>query len=313
MDDAEYTKIMGLFESHLQVKKLSVPGTIRLYLHSVEMLIEFCDKFYQELVLPEKWKIENVGVRELEAFLKYKIDVLHWKRSTLVTCVSGIKVFYQYLAESQHMSSNPIQHFKLPRDISEIGQQRYELDIINLLFQQDTQSTLQGYQQRLLLEFIYGLGLSLVKIVKINSVIPELDEGRVRLYFRNSKFRDYPFNPLAIKILKSYLKLIDNIEGHESFWINKKGKTMTVGQLQTLLNKYFEDHELPSINANELRDLSVQHFSKEGADMRSLQTLRQVKQLRRLQALKESDFDRLQKKFRERHSRSPVNNKNNKH
>jgi hypothetical protein len=28
---AEYTKIMGLFESHLQVKKLSVPGTIRLY------------------------------------------------------------------------------------------------------------------------------------------------------------------------------------------------------------------------------------------------------------------------------------------
>tara|TARA_B100001971_G_scaffold138373_1_gene127839 strand:+ start:232 stop:360 length:129 start_codon:yes stop_codon:yes gene_type:complete len=27
MDEAEYTKIMGLFESHLQVKKLSVPGT----------------------------------------------------------------------------------------------------------------------------------------------------------------------------------------------------------------------------------------------------------------------------------------------
>ena len=103
MDEAEYTKIMGLFESHLQVKKLSVPGTIRLYLHSAQMLIEFCDKFYQELVLPEKWKIENVGVRELEAFLKYQIDVLHWKRSTLVTCISGIKVFYKYLVESQHM------------------------------------------------------------------------------------------------------------------------------------------------------------------------------------------------------------------
>ena len=117
MDEAEYTKIMGLFESHLQVKKLSVPGTIRLYLHSVQLLVAFCDKFQQELVLPEKWKIENIGVRELEAFLKYQIDVLHWKRSTLVTCISGIKVFYQYLVESQHMSNNPIQHFKLPRDI----------------------------------------------------------------------------------------------------------------------------------------------------------------------------------------------------
>jgi len=57
MDGAEYTKIMGHFESHLQVKKLSVPGTIRLYLHSVQMLVAFCDKFQQELVLPEKWKI----------------------------------------------------------------------------------------------------------------------------------------------------------------------------------------------------------------------------------------------------------------
>jgi len=54
MDEAEYTKIMGLFESHLQVKKLSVPGTIRLYLHSVHMLVAFCDKFQQELVLPAK-------------------------------------------------------------------------------------------------------------------------------------------------------------------------------------------------------------------------------------------------------------------
>ena len=133
MDESEYTKIMGLFESHLQVKKFSVQGTIRLYLHSVQMLVAFCDKFHQELVLPKKWKIENVGVRELEAFLKYQKDVLHWKRSTLVTCISGIKVFYQYLAESQHMSNNPIQHFKLPRDISEIGQQRYEIEKIKTI------------------------------------------------------------------------------------------------------------------------------------------------------------------------------------
>ena len=72
-------------------------------------------------------------------------------------------------------------------------------------------------------------------------------------------------------------------------------------------------YELPSINANELRDLSVQHFSKEGADMRSLQTLRQVKQLRRLQALKESDFDRLTKKFQGKDTaEAPVISKNKK-
>ena len=62
----------------------------------------------------------------------------------------------------------------------------------------------------------------------------------------------------------------------------------------------------PSINANELRDLSVHHFSQKGADIRSLQSLRQSKQLRRLQSLNETDFNQLQKKFKNKHLRNTV-------
>jgi integrase/recombinase XerC len=306
MDEAEYTKIMGLYESHMQVKKLSSSGTIRLYLHSVQMFIRFCEKFQQQLALPEHWEIADLGLRELESFLKHQIDIKHWKRSTLVTCVSGIKGFLAYLTESQLIPSNPIQHFKLPRDLSEIGQQRFDVKQINELFQYSTESSLKGYQQRLLLELIYGLGMSLTKIVNIKSATPELDEGRVRLYFQNSRYRDYPFSQPALNILKSYLKLIDSIEGHNTFWINKNAKALSTTQLQNLLNKYFEAHDLPAINANELRDLSVQHFSQEGADIRSLQALRQFKQLRRLQSLNEPDFSHLQKSFKQKHLRSTV-------
>ena len=308
MDEAEYTKIMGLYESHLQVKKLSSSGTVRLYLHSVKVFIKYCNKFQQQLVLPEQWEIADVGLRELESFLKHQIDIKHWKRSTLVTCVSGVKGFLAYLTESQHISSNPIQHFKLPRDLTEIGQQRFDVKQINQLFQYTTKASLKGYQQRLLMELIYGLGMSLAKIVNIKSAIPELDEGRVRLYFQNSRYRDYPFSQPALKVLKSYLKLIDSIEGHNAFWINKNAKTLSSTQLQNLLNKYFETYDLPAINANELRDLSVQHFSQEGADVRSLQALRQFKQLRRLQSLNDSDFSHLQNSFKQKHLRSSVLN-----
>ena len=86
----------------------------------------------------------------------------------------------------------------------------------------------------------------------------------------------------------------------------KNAKALSSTQLQNLLNKYFEAHDLPAINANELRDLSVQHFSQEGADVRSLQALRQFKQLRRLQSLNESDFSHLQKSFKQKHLRSSV-------
>ena len=106
--------------------------------------------------------------------------------------------------------------------------------------------------------------------------------------------------------MKSYLKLIDSIEGQNTFWINQNAKSLSSTQLQNLLNKYFEAHDLPAINANELRDLSVQHFSQEGADVRSLQALRQSKQLRRLQSLNETDFSNLQNTFKQKHLRSSV-------
>ena len=308
MEKAELDKIMVLYKSHLQVKKLLAPDTISLYLSSIKIFVSFCEKFHKKLAIPDKWLIENLGVREIEAFMQHQMNVMNWKRSTLVTCISGIKIFYQFLAESENVK-NPIQHFKLPRDINEIGQRSIDISKINLLFELAFEDSLHGHQQRLLLEFIYGLGMSLSKIIKIRSAVPELDEGQVRIYFHNSKYRDLPFSPVSINVLRSYLKLIDNIDGDQSFWINNKGRIMNAGQLQNMLNKYFVQHKLPPISANELRDLSVQHFSGKGADVRSLQELRHVKQLRRLQSLKDSSFEDLQKKIRQKHLRNQTSNK----
>ena len=308
MDKAELDKIMGLYKSHLQLKKLLASDTISLYLSSIKMFVSFCEKFNKKLAIPDKWLIENLGVREIEAFMKHQINVLNCKRSTLVTCISGIKIFYQYLSELENVK-NPIQHFKLSRNINEIGHLNIDISKINQLFELSFEESLQGHQQRLLLEFIYGLGMSLAKIIKIRSAIPELDEGQVRLYFQESKYRDVPFSPVSVKVLKMYLKLIDNIDRDQSFWINNKGKIMTTAQLQNMLNRYFVQHKLPPISANELRDLSVQHFSGKGADVRSLQALRHVKQLRRLQSLKDSSFGDLQKKIRQKHLRNKTSNK----
>ncbi len=303
MDKAELNKIMDLYKSHLQVKKMLTPNSISLYLNSINMFVNFCDRFHKKLAISEKWLIENLGVREIEAFIQHQMTEHNWKRSTMVTCISCIKVFYQFLSESENVK-NPIQHFKFPRDFNEIGKQGIEISKINKLFEFSFDKSLKGHQQRLLLEFIYGLGMSLVKIIRIRSAVPELDDWQVRLYFKDSKFRDVPFSPVSIKVLKSYLKLIDNIEGCQSFWVDENGKNLTSAQLQNILNKYFLQHKLPAINANELRDLSVQHFSGEGADIRSIQALRHVKQLRRLQSLKDASFDDLQKKFKQKHLRN---------
>ena len=174
-----------------------------------------------------------------------------------------------------------------------------------------TNNSLIELQQRLLLELIYGLGFTLSKISDIKSIVPELDEGTVRIYFFDSKFDDFPFNQSAINILKKYLKKIDYIDGRIDFWVNIKGNKLSSGQLQNLLNKHFESKNLPIISANELRDLSVQHFSQKGADIRSMQTLRKFKQLRRLQSLNDNDFENLKKIIKKKHIRNSKNKDDN--
>ena len=78
MNKDEYNRIICLYETHLQVKKLTSPGTIRLYLHSVEIFFMFCKKFQKDLLLPKNWQIADVGKRELEVFLQHQIDINHW-------------------------------------------------------------------------------------------------------------------------------------------------------------------------------------------------------------------------------------------
>tara|TARA_Y100001970_G_C14148287_1_gene811119 strand:- start:467 stop:1402 length:936 start_codon:yes stop_codon:yes gene_type:complete len=304
MNKVEYTKIIRLYESHLQVKKLTNSGTIRLYLHSVNIFFKFCEKYQNQLFLPKSWGLEHLGLRELEAFIKHQIHNLNWQRSTIVTCVSGLRSFMNFLTESQFLNNNPIQHFKLSRSLKLIGEQRYEIIDIEKLFLNSEYNSLSEMQQRLLLELIYGLGMTILNITNIKTIIPELDDGTIRIYYKNSKFNDYPFNKAAIKILKSYLKKIDSIEGDPTFWINEKGRILNSSQLQNLLNKYFESNNLPSISANELRDLSVKHFSEKGADIRSMQTLRKFKQLRRLQSLRGSDYNHLKDLLKQKHIRN---------
>ena len=80
MDKAELDKIMRLYKSHLQVKKMLAPNTISLYLNSIKLFVNFCNNFKSQLAIPDKWLVVDLGVREIEAFLQHQLSQLNWKR-----------------------------------------------------------------------------------------------------------------------------------------------------------------------------------------------------------------------------------------
>ncbi len=81
MDKAKHAKIMGLYKSHLQVKKLLSPDTVRLYLSSIKIFITFSENFHKNLAISDKELIKNLGIREIEAFMHHQMNVLQWKEA----------------------------------------------------------------------------------------------------------------------------------------------------------------------------------------------------------------------------------------
>ncbi len=304
MDGAEKSKIINQYQLHLQVEKLMSPGTVLIYINAAQTFLEYCILNYEKLALPNTWNIKELGKRELEYFLQHQIEMEQWQHSTVVTNLSGIRSFYDFMYETKYIANDPFKNFTLPRKLTELKTINIRIDQIKLLFKNTIPTTFLGIQEQLMLEFSYGLGLSILQIINITDTETDKEKQTLKLKFSNKTTNEYPLSLNAVEIIDNYMNRLNDINAKTKFWVNQNSKPLSENQLQKILANYLLKNDLPALSAQELKDLSSLHFSKEGADMRSIQSLRGSKSLRRLQSLKSKNFNHLQEMFKKSHIRN---------
>ena len=118
---------------------------------------------------------------------------------------------------------------------------------------------------------------------------------------------------LANKSVKSQLKtaineaedaISSNAENKNGFWLDDKNMPLKPETLVRQVNKTFKMIGLPKMNFKILREWTTQKFAEAGADIRSLQNMRQIKGIRRLKSLYKNDFGNLQDRFNVTHKRN---------
>ena len=95
--------------------------------------------------------------------------------------------------------------------------------------------------------------------------------------------------------------------GKCSFWNDKSGNSLKPATINRYIKKTLIEIGLKDFNTQKLRELATQQFANAGADIRSIQRLRQVKGLRRLKTLYRKNFDELQKSFNRYNQRKTEN------
>lgn len=311
MDQNDLTRIMGQYSTYLQIEKGVQPGTHTVYVHSVSYFISFCSEYHEKLYLPENWGLEDLGVRELEFFLRDHLKERGWKVNTVISYLNSIRSFFRFLFESGYLEKNPIRHYTMKQQMKELVFAQISEEDLKKLFDNPPEQSFEGFRNRLILELFYGLGITPTKLTYIDKV--QLDDNEKKIYFTSGKqTRILPISQSAIDVFHAYMEAREMVLDHTqtgvtSFLINHLGRKLTRSKIVDALKKELEKIGVIGERVHVLRNLSTKHFADHGADVRSLQTHRDMKTLLNLDQFKNESFNQVFEQFKQMHIRDSSN------
>ena len=307
MDQRELSRIISQYATYLQVEKGFQPGTYHVYLSNVRYFFAFCSKYHDKLFLSENWQLPDIGVRELEFFFREHLQVRHWKINTVISYLTSIRSFFRFLQEKAFLKKNPIRHYTMQHEVQELVIANITEAEIQQLFQEPPEPSFEGNRNRLILEFFYGLGITPSKQSRIEQV--QLDEVTQKVQiFSGQQNRILPIAKPAMEILKQYLTarlvILDNTgQKTSAFLINESGKKLTRKKMIEAIKKELARIGLGGEHVQILRNLSTKHFADRGADVRSMQTQRDMQSFHTLDQFKDESFENMLAQFKKIHLR----------
>jgi integrase/recombinase XerD len=147
----------------------------------------------------------------------YQIGVIEFKddkgrsytTSTIGTKTRGVKRFFEFLEESNHILINPAEHIKEPRKETRLPRVVLTEDEARKILDQPNLSTPIGIRDRTILEVFYSTGIRLEELVNLTIFDCDLQGGMLRVNKgKMAKDRVVPVGKHAVRFLKEYITRI---------------------------------------------------------------------------------------------------------
>lgn len=231
--------------------------------------------------------ISNYGrdLKFLSAFLKNKtIDRLaareyllelekkKYSRRSIARKLSAARSFFRYLIREKKTKVNPFQNLLTPKLPKKLPNFLYPEEMKNLLEAVDNKRDLS------ILELLYGTGMRVTEISRMNLGDLDLDENEIRVFGKGSKERIVLFGSRAKKALEEYLKNVRSslLKGMKTnaFFIGRRGSRLTTRHIERIIRFYARKAGIQKkVSPHTLRHSFATHLLEGGADLRMVQEL----------------------------------------
>ncbi len=224
-----------------------------------------------------KWFNNDVRITTKEDILNY-ISFLrgNLNEKSINRHISSLKSFYSYLADMNYISINPLEDISilkvkktLPKYLS-----TEEVDkLLNIKL-----NTAFDYRNKAMLEVIYGTGLRVSELVKLEYSNIDFENSIVRVKGKGKKDRIVPLGEIASYYLKTYIndyrsKLL-NKNNYDEIFLNNHGKPITRQGFNFILENIRKETGIEKeLTPHTLRHSFATHLLEGGADIRSIQEM----------------------------------------
>ncbi len=268
---------------------------------------------FKNFVVSERFARDILTIRN-DRVCKAFISSLNQKGESINSVnrkIASLRSFYNYLVSEDIVKNNyffKVESLKGPKRLPKIIREK---EIILMLDSCDKSSIL-GFRDYLLIEFLYSTGLRVSELCSLKTSDLDLVNLEVKVLGKGSKERIVLIYDELRDDIKHYLNYEriallakSNNENNRSLFLNNKGTSLTTRGVRVILNKVINNcGETFKISPHMLRHSFATSLLNNGADLRSVQELLGHENLSTTQIYTHVSYENLKKEYQIAHPRA---------
>src|ERR687885_998734 len=274
-------QLLEQFFEHLRYERNVSEHTLRNY--RIDL-----GQFYEHLAPadPKTGKRREFDIQQIDHItIREWLSELHAankQKSSIARKLAALRTFFQFLLREGVVKVNPAKMVSTPRLEKKLPTHLSVEEMVRFIETPDTQTEL-GKRDRAILEMLYGTGMRVSELTKLNLHDVDFRNRTIRVKGKRRKERIVPFGEPALHALMRYLTevrpaFLNNAPLAEretdAVFLNYQGTRITTRSVGRMVDKYIvQCAGIHNISPHALRHSFATHLLDSGADLRDIQEL----------------------------------------
>ena len=296
--------MVASFLKYIQFEKRYSPQTVLSYETDLTQFEEFLRIHFQEN------KIDSAAYGLIRAWIvslvEQKLDA-----SSINRKIACLRSFYKFLMRQGIIEKDPMMKIRILKTKKQLPHFVKETDMISLLDGQESDKsfpdTLEGWRDRLIIEFFYGTGMRLSELINLKESQVNVLARTIKVLGKRNKERIIPFADNLVSLIEAYRNVRDRevvMKEHGFLFVTNKGDQLYPMLINRSVKKHLRDSGTEKKSPHVLRHTYATHLLNKGAEINAVKDLLGHSSLAATQVYTHNSMEKLKKVFDQAHPKA---------